>query len=231
MQLEQLPPINENPDGVHEHDILSGRGAFVNGHSGNERFRTLAIERKPQFDSGNYSEKRALATEIVGMIRSLDPPGRFLKKINGASKVTDENWDHSHTLEGQWEELSDEKAIHKACQVMRDIARPDRIDGRRSKKKKLNPEDIVDSAPKNNLGAGKLPEDGKADATVKDSMSILAETTADATAVQEAVAATTEEILDKALDGPYTTIKEEEEEENVAAAAAVVAAAESEIEV
>lgn len=227
MQLEQLPPINENPDGVHEHDILSGRGAFVNGHSGNERFRTLAIERKPQFDSGNYSEKRALATEIVGMIRSLKPPGRFLKKINGASKGTDENWDHSQSLEGQWEELSDEKAIHKACQVMRDIARPDRIDGRRSKKKKLNAEDIGNSIPTNDLGAGKLLEGGEVDATVKDSMSILAETTAEATAVQEAVAATTEEILDKALDGRYT-IKEEEE---MTAATDVVAAAESEIEV
>ena len=29
-------------------------------------------------------------------------------------------------IDGMWEELSDDKAIHKACQVMRDIARPDR---------------------------------------------------------------------------------------------------------
>jgi hypothetical protein len=54
-----LEPIIENPFGVHDHDILSGRGAFVNGHIGNHRLRTLALERKIQFDGGNYTEKRA----------------------------------------------------------------------------------------------------------------------------------------------------------------------------
>lgn len=214
--LEQLPPINENPDGVHEHDVLSGRGAFVNGHSGNARFRTLAVERKPQFDSGNYSEKRALATEIVGMIRSLDPPGRFLKKIACALKMTDENWDSSRTIEGQWEELSDEKAIHKACQVMRDIARPDRVDGRRSKKK-MNPEDLSEVAPKDDVSIIKIPEDSGVDATPKGSLNMLVENTADATTVQEAVAATTEEILDKALDGPDVNKPKDEEEEGATA--------------
>jgi hypothetical protein len=45
-------------------------------------------------------------------------------------------------LDGTWEELNDEKAIHKACQVMRDIDRPDRKDRevRRRKKLKLGPD-------------------------------------------------------------------------------------------
>jgi hypothetical protein len=34
----------------------SCQGAFVNGHGGNERFQCLAIERKPLFDAGNYTE-------------------------------------------------------------------------------------------------------------------------------------------------------------------------------
>lgn len=211
--------------------MISGRGAFVNGHSGNARFRTLAMERKPQFDAGNYSEKRALATEIVGMIRSLEPPGRFLRKMSNSPRIVDENWDGSRTIDGQWEELSDEKAIHKACQVMRDIARPDRIDGRRSKKRKAGGEEVGFDAPKEELGKG---DDDEADAAANHSMAMLAETTAEATAVQEAVAATTEEILDKALDGPDPDkLREEEDEDEAAAAAAevAVAAASTETEV
>eukprot|EP00536_Pseudo-nitzschia_multiseries_P000167 jgi/Psemu1/178140/e_gw1.3.63.1 len=68
-----------NPFDVHAHDVLSGRGAYVNGHIGNARLRALASERKSRFDAGNYTEKRMLAAEIVAHVRALDPPGRFLK--------------------------------------------------------------------------------------------------------------------------------------------------------
>ncbi|KAG7354572.1 hypothetical protein IV203_003928 [Nitzschia inconspicua] len=129
-------PIIENPFGVHAHDVLCGRGAFVNGHIGNTRLRTLALERKRQFDSGTYADKRTLATEIVQTIQSLSPPGRFLKRANvdkdnkdeqdktGELKI--EETTTGDLIDGMWEQLSDEKAIHKACQVMRDIDRPDR---------------------------------------------------------------------------------------------------------
>lgn len=140
--------------------------AFVNGHIGNQRLRELAIERKYAFDSGNFSEKRSLATEIVTHIRSLDPPGRFLRKRSSKSKnagtsigaadggesATDgehskgasavattasatSTTDLGESLECEWEELPDERAIHKACQVMRDIDRPDRKD--REERRKL----------------------------------------------------------------------------------------------
>ena len=62
MSAVPVAPLVENPFGVHEHDVLSGRGAFVNGHVGNARLRELALARKIQFDGGNYTEKRALAT-------------------------------------------------------------------------------------------------------------------------------------------------------------------------
>jgi len=177
MPAEPLDPIVENPYGVHDHDVLSGRGAFVNGHVGNQAFRKLCVDRKVQFDAGNYSEKRALATEVVTITRSLDPPGRFLKRAtkNADGTLTDV------TIDDEWVELSDDKAIHKACQVMRDIARPDRQGDRRRKR-----------AKKEGTSAETAEE-------VKDSMTILAETTAEASAVEEAVAAT-EEALDKALD-------------------------------
>jgi hypothetical protein len=183
LPAEPLAPIIENPYGVHDHDVLSGRGAFVNGHVGNEAFRKLCIERKAQFDSGNYTEKRALASEVVNIIHSKDPPGRFLKR---AAKDADGTV-AEETVDGEWVELTDEKAVHKACQVMRDIARPDRQGDRRRRKR----------AKKEGYEDGTCIEVSMEGA--KDSMTILAETTAEASAVEEAVAAT-EEALDNALD-------------------------------
>ena len=207
--------------------------AYVNGHIGNERLRNMALERKSEFDSGTYTEKRKLATEIVDEItKTLSPPGRFLKKASkeliasysdqqeaskdeaseavdnkegnnvtmttegvdeagadnsadtamktestttvggddtaiatvgttkdddapaggdeettsvepGKATATtdiDDNNNNNKTsssssstttkiiklIDDIWEELSYDKAIHKACQVMRDISRPDR---------------------------------------------------------------------------------------------------------
>lgn len=190
-----LPPIVENPFGVNDHDVLSGRGAFINGHIGNAHFRTLCSERKPQFDAGSYTEKKTLATEVVNIIRSMTPPGRFLKRIREGSYI-----EFPSSTMPEWEELSDDKAIHKACQVMRDIARPDRQGER---KRKHKDESLKISATEE----GKDPEVAEAETSAaealvsqaKDSITMLADTTAEASAVQEAMAAT-EEALDKALD-------------------------------
>lgn len=93
-----------------EHDILNGRGASVNAHSGNKKFRALCFSRKPEFEAGNHAAKRRVATEIVNVTKAW--PGRFLKK---------------KAEKGLWYELNTEKAILKACQVMRDFQRPDRV--------------------------------------------------------------------------------------------------------
>jgi hypothetical protein len=192
----------------------------VNGHVGNARLRDLALERKIQFDSGNYTEKRSLATEVVQIIRSLEPPGRFLKRAKEAggggkqpavkeddNNIEDEdNWDApSKGLEGTWEELSDEKAIHKACQVMRDIDRPDRKERekrRKDKKQKVeggggaNKTEGEENPAKEEGGDAAMDTEG--DVKEESSMNALAEATEKA-AVEEAVAAA-EAALDKALD-------------------------------
>ena len=92
-------------------------------------------------NEGNFSDKQALASEVVAHIRSLDPPGRFLKRMPKGST-------QGILLAGEcWEELSDETgeayktfaspkhgpsltlvdsyfvATHKICQVMRDISK------------------------------------------------------------------------------------------------------------
>lgn len=76
------------------------------------------MERKDAFDAGNFTEKQALASEIINIIRSLDPPGRFLKR-----RDTSKGKELPRGLSGDWEELSDGKAIHKATQIMRDISK------------------------------------------------------------------------------------------------------------
>ena len=176
------------------------------GHVGNQRLRTFAQERKAAFDAGNYTEKRALASEIVTILKALDPPGRFLKRAS--KKQTEETKKEEAAAEkkddeqvSEWEELSDEKSIHKACQVMRDIDRPDRKDReeRRAKKKQK----LLD------VKAGKLP------VAEKEGEKKEGDTTnAEKAAVAEAVAAT-EEALDKALDAAGAKKEETIEEHSV----------------
>lgn len=105
---------------VHNNDVLSGRGVNIAQHPGNERFRALVNTRydASYCTSFTTSEKRALAEEIVRHIRSLDPPGRFLKR-SGRSQS-------SRGLNGPWEELSERECVKKALQALRDCNRPDR---------------------------------------------------------------------------------------------------------
>jgi hypothetical protein len=105
-------PIDE----VAPMDVLSGRGASVNNHPGNKKFRALCFVRKPLFDAGNHAAKRRIATEIVHlMMKPQDPnvePSRFLKRKDDKSP---------HYA------MTEEQAIAKAQQVMRDYKRPDRV--------------------------------------------------------------------------------------------------------
>lgn len=102
------------------HDVLNGRGVSIAQHPGNERFRALVNSRYDADYCTQYTttEKRAVAQEIVDYIRSLDPPGRFLKRA-GRSK-------NSRGLEGPWEELTEQETIKKTCQALRDCNRQDR---------------------------------------------------------------------------------------------------------
>jgi hypothetical protein len=94
-----------------EYDVLSGRGANVNAHPGNKKFRALCFARKAQFEAGNHAAKRRIATEIWdAMVQQHQ--SRFLKKRKD---------------KGPWCEMSAHEAILKAQQVIRDYQRPDRV--------------------------------------------------------------------------------------------------------
>eukprot|EP00536_Pseudo-nitzschia_multiseries_P000520 jgi/Psemu1/300120/fgenesh1_kg.6_\ len=99
---------------VNDHDVLSGRGVNIAQHPGNERFRSLINTMHNERYCSDFSteEKKVLALDIINHIKSLDPPGRFLKR-EGVSQS-------SRGLEGPWEELTQKECLKKATQALRD---------------------------------------------------------------------------------------------------------------
>ena len=91
----------------HDHDVLSGRGNFVNYHAGNEHFRALVRKHKVAYLACPKPQKGQFSRMIVDEIRLLDPPGRFLKQ----DKVTQ-----------LWYDIGDKKALDKTRQALREGA-------------------------------------------------------------------------------------------------------------
>ena len=103
--------VEPNPN-----DVLTGRGAHINLHPGNQKFRALCYAHKAIFDAANPAAKRRIATEIWNTCQTLYQ-SRFLSKQPPVSSRTDD---------GPWIQQSSQKAIFKAAQTIRDYQRPDR---------------------------------------------------------------------------------------------------------
>ena len=84
------PPSNDVIFGHNENDVLLGRGATTNSHPGNVNFRNMCAAAKPNFVVAANSEKRQIAIETVQHVMALDPPGRFLERVEGEINITDE---------------------------------------------------------------------------------------------------------------------------------------------
>ena len=108
-ETEKLIEIWE-PD---PNDVLTGRGASINLHPGNQKFRALCYAHKAIFDVANHAAKRRIATEIWSTCQKLYN-SRFLSKPS------------SH-VNGPWIQQNSDKAILKAAQTIRDYQRPDRV--------------------------------------------------------------------------------------------------------
>lgn len=91
----------------HDHDILSGRGNFVNYHAGNEHFRALVRKHKVAYVACPKPQKGKFSKIIVDEIRNLNPPGRFLKQ-DSATKL--------------WHDIGEKKALDKTRQALREGA-------------------------------------------------------------------------------------------------------------
>ena len=114
-----VPPRGIGPT-IHPNvnDVLCGRGGRINSHSGNIQFREITASLKKEYlaKTTKKLEKAHIAAKIIYEIRSMEPPGRFLKEDSDT---------------GLWFDIGDAKAIKKAGQSLREDA-PDirhEIDG------------------------------------------------------------------------------------------------------
>ena len=89
-------------------DVLSGRGDCINNHSGNLYYQTLVNNYKHNYVDKNTKklDKVKIANQIVMLIRTTNPPGRFLKQDIDTKC---------------WKEIGDVKAMKQAGQAMRKI--------------------------------------------------------------------------------------------------------------
>jgi len=125
----------------HPHDILCGRGNFVNSHEGNEFFRELVKNYKLDYVSCTKSQKKIFSLLIYNKIRERNPPGRFLKygpRLN------------------TWIDIGEKKALEKTRQALREGA-PDIL-------KVLSPSNTKDPF---GLGMTKGPKKKKASKKIK----------------------------------------------------------------
>jgi hypothetical protein len=103
------PDINSYPFvGVKPNDVLSGRGNAAKKHEGNVHFLELVQAVKHFYVSLPPNKKMPMSELVIRAIKSLRPPGRFLKE-----KETD-------TGVLMWEEISTKEALKKTSQALRE---------------------------------------------------------------------------------------------------------------
>merc|ERR1712228_239787 len=99
-------------DEINCNDVLCGRGAGTNKHTGNIKFRQLVHANQHNYIHAKVVDKVFIAGSIVDAIHKRSPPGRFLKKIT--------NGDGND----KWIEISKQQAREKTSQALRE--KPDR---------------------------------------------------------------------------------------------------------
>jgi len=91
----------------HAHDVLSGRGNFVNFHPGNGYFRSLVQKYKVDYLNCPKQQKGKFSQLIVDQVRARKPHGLFLKQ-DPETKL--------------WNEIEKKKALDKTRQALREGA-------------------------------------------------------------------------------------------------------------
>ena len=109
-------------------DILCGRGGATNAHPGNIKFRKLVAAHKLRYLAATKCDKPAVAKDVVREWRAMDPPGRFLAKMDSKSDeagggenntTTNEKTNNAKAPE-YWHDIGDKKAREKASQCLRE---------------------------------------------------------------------------------------------------------------
>jgi len=97
----------------HPHDVLCGRGGSINSHPGNIRFREWVKVRKQAYNLATTKVSKArMCREVFNLVRGLNPPGRFLQRMDD-SGITGGCW---------WMEINEQKALAKTSQALREGA-------------------------------------------------------------------------------------------------------------
>jgi hypothetical protein len=104
---EQYPQDMNSIETPHEHDVLSGRGNFVNYHAGNEYFRELVRKHKVAYVACPKAQKGKFSLLIYDEIKARNPPGRYLKQ-DPKTKL--------------WYDIGEKKALDKTRQALREGA-------------------------------------------------------------------------------------------------------------
>uniref|UniRef100_A0A7S4QRX9 DUF6824 domain-containing protein n=1 Tax=Ditylum brightwellii TaxID=49249 RepID=A0A7S4QRX9_9STRA len=101
---------------TNENDVLCGRGGETNHHPGNVQYRNLVKEFQLDYLKAKRRDKPKIARKIVTLVRSMTPPGRFLKKASGGED-----------RKGYWRDVGNVKAREKTSQALREGAPEIRI--------------------------------------------------------------------------------------------------------
>ena len=111
----------------HPHDVLMGKGNGTKHHPGNIRYRALVKKYSKDCAMAKKFEKPTYARSVVLETRTLTPPGRFLRK-GELEKKENPAW---------YYDIGNDKAILKASQALRDIARVLRQEAEKETNKKI----------------------------------------------------------------------------------------------
>jgi hypothetical protein len=93
-----------------EYDVLCGRGAPTNYHSGNSFLRKLVEEYQTIYLCSKRSDKPAIAWKLLDVVSSRG--GRFVRR----------NKAHKSGTSFAWEQLNEKQAYEKICQALREGA-------------------------------------------------------------------------------------------------------------
>ena len=88
-------------------DILSGRGNGANQHTGNIYFRNLIASYKRKYVLSDPVIKKQITHQVLSVIESRNPPGRFLKQDSDT---------------GDWKGVDRDTALRKTAQALREKA-------------------------------------------------------------------------------------------------------------
>ena len=92
-------------------DVMMGRGKKSNDHPGNIRFRKLIVEMSNEYNRSHTGKRARMVDEVITQIHASG--GRFVQAVTVANAKGEAS--------AAWEVVSEEKALAKVKQALRDL--------------------------------------------------------------------------------------------------------------